>query len=210
MTKSTIQAARKLQRETFKTSRLLDFCSERELTKQIGHSSSQWPLVILKELTDNAIDACEEAGIAPTICIEVDNNGITVADNGPGLAAETVKDIIDFSVRVSSREAYVSPTRGAQGNALKTIVAMPFALDGVIGETKIESQEIAHHITFKVDHVRQDPRIAHVLESSDVKTGTRIRVKWPVCASPKLAEARLQFLQMAEDYGWLNPHLSLS
>ena len=27
-----------LQRETFQTSRLLDFCSERELVKQIGHA----------------------------------------------------------------------------------------------------------------------------------------------------------------------------
>jgi hypothetical protein len=49
-----------LARETFQTSRLLDFCSERELTKQIGHGIDQWPLVVLKELTDNALDAAEE------------------------------------------------------------------------------------------------------------------------------------------------------
>jgi hypothetical protein len=50
-------------------------------------------------------------------------------NNGPGFPAETV-GIRDFSVRVSSREAYASLARGAQGNALKTIVAMAFALDG--------------------------------------------------------------------------------
>ena len=44
-----------LRRETFSTSRLLDFCSERELVKQIGHGVDQWPLVIFKELTDNAL-----------------------------------------------------------------------------------------------------------------------------------------------------------
>jgi DNA topoisomerase VI subunit B len=54
-----------LQRETFRTSRLLDFCSERELVKQIGHDTDQWPLVVLKELVDNALDAAEEAGTAP-------------------------------------------------------------------------------------------------------------------------------------------------
>jgi hypothetical protein len=43
------KAPHRLKRETFKTSRLLDFCSERELTKQIGHGADQWPLVILKE-----------------------------------------------------------------------------------------------------------------------------------------------------------------
>ena len=57
------------------------------------------------------------------------NNGITISDNGPGLPPKVVEDILDFSVRVSSREAYVAPDRGAQGNALKTLVAMPFVLD---------------------------------------------------------------------------------
>ena len=84
-----------------------------------------WPLVVLKELVDNAIDA----GTTPVVSIKVDGAGITVEDNGPGLPAKTIKHVLDFSVRVSSREAYVSPTRGAQGNALKTMVAMPFVVD---------------------------------------------------------------------------------
>jgi len=189
---------------------LLDFCSERELTKQIGHATDRWPLVILKELTDNAIDAAEESGIAPTIRIEVTDRTIIIRDNGPGIPDETVAGILDFSVRVSSREAYVSPTRGAQGNALKTIVAMPFALDGSKGDTLIESQKVAHRISFKVDHVRNEPKIAHIRDRSNVKTGTRITVRWPVCACSKLVEAKPYFLQMAQDYGWLNPHLSLS
>ena len=204
------QARHRLQRETFKTSRLLDFCSERELTKQIGHGADRWPLVILKELVDNAIDAAEEAGIAPVVGVEVADGAITITDNGPGIAAETIAGILDFSVRVSSREAYVSPTRGAQGNALKTIVAMAFALDGSKGETVIESRGTRHEITFKVDHVRHQPKIDHVCAGSDVKTGTRITVRWPVCASSKLDQAKLDFLQMAEDFGWLNPHLSIT
>ena len=66
--------------------------------------------------------------------------------------------ILDFAVRVSSREAYASPTRGAQGNALKTIVAMPFALDGTKGETLIESQGTAHRISFGVDQFGKSRR----------------------------------------------------
>jgi DNA topoisomerase VI subunit B len=199
-----------LQRETFQTSRLLDFCSERELVKQVGHATDQWPLVILKELTDNALDAAEEAGTAPVIRIEVSDKQIVITDNGPGIPAETIAGILDFAVRVSSREAYASPTRGAQGNALKTIVAMAFALDGAKGETLIESWGTAHRISFKVDHVRQEPKIDHIRERSSVRKGTRIAVRWPVCACSKLGQARPHFLQMAEDYGWLNPHLTLS
>ena len=54
-----------LLRTTFSTSRLLDFASEKELVAQTGHRRDQWPLVVLKELVDNAIDAAEEAGVAP-------------------------------------------------------------------------------------------------------------------------------------------------
>ena len=200
----------RLKRETFQTSRLLDFCSERELTKQIGHGVDHWPLVILKELTDNALDAAEEAGTAPVIGVEVTDGAIIITDNGPGIPAEIIAGILDFSVRVSSREAYASPTRGAQGNALKTIIAMAFTLDGAKGETLIESRGTAHRITFKVNHIRHEPHIEHIRENSTVKKGTRITVRWPVCACSKLTEAKAHFLQMAEDYGWLNPHLSLS
>lgn len=118
-------ASPKLDRTTFTTSRLLDFCSEKELVAQTGHRPQQWSLVVAKELIDNALDACEEAGRSPEIAITVDKAGITVVDNGPGIPAETVKGVLDFATRVSSREAYVSPTRGAQSNALKTLIAMP-------------------------------------------------------------------------------------
>ena len=199
-----------LKRETFRTSRLLDFCSVRELVKQIGHAVNYWPLVILKELVDNALDAAEEANIAPTIRIDVANGEILITDNGRRIHAETVADILDFTVRVSSRKAYASPTWAAQGNALKTILAMGSALDSRQGETLIESHGIAHGITFKVDQVRQEPKVEHLQGQSPVRTGTRITVRWPVCASSRVDQAKPRFLQIASDYGWLNPHLSLA
>jgi hypothetical protein len=120
------KTAPRLERVAFKTSRFLDFVGERELTAQVGHPPPEWPLVILKELTDNALDGCEEADTAPVIAIDVSSvkGTITITDNGPSIAGKTIADILDYRVRVSSREVYVSPTRGAQGNALKTILAM--------------------------------------------------------------------------------------
>ena len=89
---------------------------------------SEWPLVVLKELVDNALDAAEDAEIAPVVSITVKGNSIIIEDNGPGIPAKTIDGILDYSIRVSSREAYVSPTRGAQGNALKTILPMGYVL----------------------------------------------------------------------------------
>ena len=55
----------KLERTTFEVSRELEFFSEKELQTQIGQSKQWWPVAILKELIDNALDACETANIAP-------------------------------------------------------------------------------------------------------------------------------------------------
>jgi DNA topoisomerase VI subunit B len=191
----------------------LDFVGRRELTAQIGHEPQLWPLVVLKELLDNSLDATEEAEIAPEILLEVSTAPgaamIRVSDNGPGLAAETVTDILDYSTRTSSREAYCSPTRGAQGNALKTIVAMPYALDGGVGTTLIESRALDHRITFSADAVRQIPRIAHETTPATRRNGTSITVFWPQSSLVFLSNSRGRFLQMAAGYAVLNPHLSL-
>ena len=199
-----------LSRHVFKTSRLAEFCSRKELVNQTGHAAEDWPLVILKELVDNALDGAEEARIAPVIEITVSQDKIAVADNGPGVTPDTVANILDFASRTSSREAYSSPTRGAQGNAISTILAMPFALDGGRGETTIESRGVAHRITFSIDPIRQEPRIARVCETSDVTIGTKFTVRWPDLAGTILDDARLRFLQVAENFTWANPHLTLA
>ncbi len=54
--------------------------------------------MILKELVDNALDACEETGTAPVISVKVDETGITVTDNGSGIPQSTVEGVLDFTV----------------------------------------------------------------------------------------------------------------
>jgi DNA topoisomerase VI subunit B len=212
MSESRKRSVPTLERVAFKTSRLAEFCGEKELTAQTGHAVEQWPLVIVKELVDNALDSAEEAKIALEISIEVstERGEIIIGDNGPGIPAETVENVLDYTSRVSSREAYVSPTRGAQGNALKTIVAMPFALDGNRGMTVIEAHGLAHRIIFEMDPVRREPKVLREISSSVVQNGTRIAVQWPNSACSVLEEAGGQFVQMAGDFTAFNPHLTLS
>ena len=200
-----------LNRTTLRTSRLLDFCSRKELIAQTGHQPDAWPIVVLKELVDNALDACEEAGTAPIISVRVHQGGITVIDNGPGIPAEMIDDVLDFSIRVSSREAYVAPDRGAQGNALQTIIAMPFVLDGRSGCIRVMSRGVRHKITFTVDAIRQEPVVDHQQVTDQfVKNGTVIAIRWPFSSGPILRDAKARFLQFALDYTGLNPHLSLT
>jgi len=238
-----LRSTAKLVRTTFSTSRLLDFVSEKELTAQIGHARAAWPLVVVKELVDNSLDACEEAGTPPQIEIVVDPAGSVVTDNGPGIAAETVASILNFSSRVSSREAYVAPDRGAQGNALKTLIAVPFVLDGQQGRVELASRGIRHDISLRVDRIRQRPVLDHQQypePSQLVRNGTSVRLHWPnspssqdeTAATPPSAAdegeleenaradrlspssllhtAKRQFLQIANDFTFLNPHLDLA
>ena len=105
---------------------------------------------MLKELVDNALDAAEEAEIAPVVSITVKGRSIIIKDNGPGIPAKTIDGVLDYSIRVSSREAYVSPTRGAQGNALKTILPMAYVLNEHHGEeppARPSSRRTASRIT---------------------------------------------------------------
>jgi hypothetical protein len=204
----------KLTRVAFKVSRLMEFCSRRELTNQTGHGVEEWPLVVAKELLDNALDAAEEAEVAPEITITVEPGAIIIEDNAGGIDAETVESILDYSIRVSSREAYVSPTRGAQGNALKTILAMGYVLDLEIGRgadaagvTIIESRGVRHQIEFRVDHISNQPKIIHTTAAAPTRAGTKLTIQWPKL--PLLEEAEASFQELVEAYAWFNPHLTL-
>ena len=113
--------------------------------------------VILKELVDNSLDACETAGTSPEISVAVGNGGtkgaicIRVTDNGPGIPSEVVRKLLDYNVRVSDKAAYRSPTRGAQGNALKTVIGIPYALGSRDPLTVVARGGIRHAIRPKVD-----------------------------------------------------------
>jgi hypothetical protein len=190
-------------RDVYRTSRLLDFASARELTAQVGHPPDLWPEVALKELIDNALDAAEEAGTPPAVGVRLDGRVLEVADEGPGIPDDVVADVLDFTVRVSSREAYVGPTRGAQGNALKTILAMPFALDGKTGLVEIEARGTLHRIGFAVDPIAQKPTVRHERLQGGRDLGTAVRIHWP---GPVGGDA---IAELATAYVLLNPHLRL-
>ena len=198
------KVGRLLNRQIFTTSRLADFASRAELERQTGHSASFWPEVILKEAIDNSLDACEAAGVAPVIRIEVGPDGITVEDNGGGIGAETIERILNYNFKTSSNAVYVSPTRGQQGNALQTLLAMAHALTGKPGVTVIESRGVQHRITFDIDPISREPRLDHQRTEILPAPGTRIEVKIP------LSDDRYSLCSAAYDCASVNPHLTLT
>jgi DNA topoisomerase VI subunit B len=197
-----------LQRQNFRTSRALEYFSEKELVLQTGHEPDRWCEVIVKELADNALDGCEANSILPNITVTITDEVIRVQDNGPGVSTDVVRGVVDFGVRVSSKDAYVSPSRGAQGNALKTILAIPFVLsDGTPDPVTITSQGLRHTITVSLDRIAQEPQVHHVSEPDvTVRNGTTVEVR---LGTPKKA-VRNRFLPLVQGYSLFNPHATIT
>ena len=196
----------KLQRETFSTSRLLEYFSEKELTLQTGHDRDAGPEVLVKELVDNALDAAEDANIPPAIKVAWSPAGLIVTDNGPGIAPEVVGRILDFRTKTSSKDFYLSPTRGAQGNALKTVLAIPYVLsENVSSRLAIESRGVKHEIEVTVNRIKQEPLVSHTQNPSVVKIGTVVEVS----SSCFVGDVEDRILQRLANYRLLNPHVAV-
>ena len=170
-----------VQRTVFATPRAAEFLELRALQAQTGQPAEAFGHVVLKELLDNALDAAETAGRAPVVDIHtrIDDwlTFVTVSDNGAGIAPATVADICDFNMLVSDKARYRGPARGAQGNALKTLLGIPFALD-VTEPVVIESDGIRHEL--RVTERAGDVVVAHETTASDRTVGTSVTVPLPV------------------------------
>jgi DNA topoisomerase VI subunit B len=176
-----------VSRTTFRTNRTLEFFSERELTMQLGVSRERWGLAILKELLDNALDATEHNDQPPVITITEDAEAhtLSVHDNGPGLPLDTLQQSLDYTVRVSDKAYYVSPSRGQLGNAFKCIWALPYVLSGARqhGRVDVGTGGMRYEVHVHVDHIAQQPVLSLTpVPDPKVKSGTIVTIHWPLVA----------------------------
>ena len=94
--------------------------------QQVGFSSpTKAVLTTLKESVDNSLDACEDAGIAPNVKIQIKKEGagsskntdlisVTVEDNGPGLEEKNIQRVFGEYL-ASSKFGRRRCSRGQQG-----------------------------------------------------------------------------------------------
>src|SRR5262249_27002871 len=135
------------------------------------------------ELIDNSVDACEQAGVIhPVVEVQLDEDAVSVEDNGPGLPEETLLKSLDYAVRVSDKSHYISPTRGQLGNALKCVWAAPFVATHQ-GRLEVFTKEFSYEILVTLDRIAGKPSIQHHKRVPVVKTGTLIRMYWPEISS---------------------------
>ena len=132
-------------------------------------------LTTVKEAVDNSLDACEEAGILPTIEVKITvaPNGdgsmpptpaqaerfiITVSDNGPGIVKKNVGKVF-AKLLYGSKFHRLRMSRGQQGIGISAA--------GMYGQlttgkptrvlSKIKGEEIIHGFEISIDTKRNEP-----------------------------------------------------
>ena len=151
-------------------------------------------LTCVKEAVDNALDACEEAGILPDVLvkIEVASNGetlppasqasrfrITVADNGPGIVREQVPKIF-AKLLYGSKFHRLRMSRGQQGIGISAAGMYGQLTTGkpvkIISRTSPRST--AHYFEVQIDTKKNEPLILEKKQIDwDQPRGTQVTLE---------------------------------
>jgi hypothetical protein len=205
-------------RTHFDTPRAAEYFHADELAKLTGQNPDRFAAVALKELMDNALDACESAGISPEVEVEatllLDDGGddiehirLTVTDNSEGIPPDVVERMLNFNTLTSDKAHYRTPSRGQQGNALKTIVAMPFALRAKDPLVIIKGQGVEHHI--RASLLAGDiPDIRHEKRACPNDGGTSVSLNLP--PEKRYAYPLFKPAEMVRDFHLFNPHAKVT
>jgi len=122
-------------------------------------------LTTVKEAVDNALDACEEAGILPEISVgieQTDSNRfrVTVTDNGPGIVKAQIPKIFG-KLLYGSKFHRLRMSRGQQGIGISAAGMYGQLTTGNSTEiySKTKNKKIAHRMLVQLDTRSNKPTI---------------------------------------------------
>ncbi|MGE3151762.1 MAG: DNA topoisomerase VI subunit B [Nitrospiraceae bacterium] len=180
-------------------------------------------LTCVKEAVDNALDACEEAGILPDVLvkIEVASNGdttppasqanrfrITVADNGPGIVREQVPKIF-AKLLYGSKFHRLRMSRGQQGIGISAAGMYGQLTTGkpvkIISRTSPRSA--AHYFEVQIDTKKNEPLILEKKQIDwDQPRGTQVTLE----VEGRYQKGRASVDEYVEQTIIANPHVKLT
>jgi DNA topoisomerase VI subunit B len=150
----------------------------------LGFDTPSKALVIaVKEAVDNALDACEEAGILPEIRVEVSEYSgecrVVVEDNGPGIVENQIARIFG-KLLYGSKFHKLSQSRGQQGMGISAAcmyaqltLAKPLHI-----LSRTENEPLASELHVSIDTVKNQPDIHRKRRVEwDRPHGTRVEME---------------------------------
>ncbi|WP_313695209.1 DNA topoisomerase VI subunit B [Halorarum halobium] len=177
----------------------------------LGFDSGARGLVTaVKEAVDNALDACEEAGIRPDVYVEIREVGdyyrLIVEDNGPGITKEQLPKVFGkllYGSRFHAREQ----SRGQQGIGISAAVLYSQLTSGKPAKitSRPKGQAEAQYFELIIDTDTNEPEIkADEPTAWDRSHGTRIEVEMEANM-----RARAQLHDYIKHTAVVNPHARL-
>ena len=189
-------------------------------------------LTTVKEAVDNALDACEEAGILPEIWVHLQRTGpdrfkVGVQDNGPGILKKTIP-LIFGKLLYGSKFHRMRMSRGQQGIGISAAGMYGLLTTGkpVKIMSKISRKDPAHYYEIQIDTKRNLPEILngkgegvevppgeagqkaiekHEIEWIDLDHGTRVTIE----LEGKHVRGRGSVDEYLEQTAIANPHVSI-
>ena len=142
-------------------------------------------LTTVKEAVDNALDACEEAGILPDLTVSVqpvknhdDRLRVIVADNGPGILPDQI-ELVFAKLLYGSKFHRLRQSRGQQGIGISAAGMYGQMTTGVptLIRSRIGKRHDAIELGVRIDTTRNQPvRTRHSVITWDRDHGTEVTI----------------------------------
>jgi DNA topoisomerase VI subunit B len=180
-------------------------------------------LTCVKEAVDNALDACEEAGILPDVIVTVEAVAsgdaplpvsqasrfrITVTDNGPGIVRQQIPPIF-AKLLYGSKFHRLRMSRGQQGIGISAAGMYGQLTTGkpvqIISRTSARAP--AHYFEVQIDTKKNEPRILEKKEIAwEFHRGTRVTME----VEGRYQKGRASVDEYIEQTIIANPHVTLT
>lgn len=189
-------------------------------------------LTTVKEAVDNALDACEEAGILPEVWVEIEEVGpnrfrVAVQDNGPGILKKQIP-LIFGKLLYGSKFHRLRMNRGQQGIGISAAGMYGLLTTGkpVAIMSKTGPDNPVHYYEIQIDTKRNVPQILngkgegvdippgeagvrwmqrHGIRWIDVPHGTRVKIE----LEARYQRGRGSVDEYLEMTALANPHVTL-
>src|SRR3989454_329618 len=180
-------------------------------------------LTCVKEAVDNALDACEEAGILPDVVVKVDvvANGeaptpasqasrfrITVTDNGPGIIRQQIPPFF-AKLLYGSKFHRLRMSRGQQGIGISAAGMYGQLTTGkpvqIISRTSARTP--AHYFEVQIDTKKNEPQILEKKQIAwESQRGTQVTME----VEGRYQKGRASVDEYVEQTIIANPHVKLT
>ncbi len=213
--------------EAFSLNREYDFIRLEGLYRATGRPAHEWDFYIIKELLDNALDADETLWSRnphqfPNISVHIEYISVPPpqrqqlfvrVSNRASFPTEKIQAI--FATQwYTSRKAFLKGlTRGTLGNALKTLLGIPYALHNRVAEDwkpdlkplSICQGQVEYLPRYTVDPITQEIRLTVEAKPCKPQSGTMITVGLDYFVQ-EIARTREEITALAAYYHACNPH----